>query len=185
MARPLRRFEEKPDREMAARLAVQPGIAWNAGIFLWQRSAIRASLRDFAPDVFEAVDAAHAAGRLQEAYPAIRSISIDYAVMEPAARAARVVMGAMDVGWSDLGTWTALLGALGAPGSGSVVESGVSFTAEPDDLVVTAARRSWTVRPGNGRATSDVAPVALLRGARDALPIIEALLDRCAVAAGA
>jgi len=93
MARPLRQFEEKPDREMAARLAVQPGIAWNAGIFLWQRGAIRAALRDFAPDVFEAVEAAHAAGRLQEAYPAIRSISIDYAVMEPAARAARVVNG--------------------------------------------------------------------------------------------
>jgi hypothetical protein len=105
--------------------------------------------------------------------------------MEPAARAARVVMGAMDVGWSDLGTWTALLGALGAPGSGSVVESGVSFTAQPGDLVVAAAGRSWTVRPGDGRATSDVAPVALLRGARDALPIIEALLDRCAIATGA
>jgi mannose-1-phosphate guanylyltransferase len=138
--------------------------------------------------VFEAVEAAHAAGRLQEAYPAIRSISIDYAVMEPAARAARIVMGAMDVGWSDLGTWTALLGALGAlgaPGSGSVVESGVSFTAQPGDLVVAAAGRSWTVRPGDGRATSDVAPVALLRGARDALPAIEALLNRCAIAAGA
>ena len=35
MAHPLRRFEEKPDGETAARLAVQPGIAWNAGIFLW------------------------------------------------------------------------------------------------------------------------------------------------------
>jgi mannose-1-phosphate guanylyltransferase len=185
MAHPLRRFEEKPDREMAARLAVQPGIAWNAGVFLWQRGAIRAALRDFAPDVFEAVDAAHAAGRLQEAYPAIRSTSIDYAVMEPAARTGRVVMGAMDVGWSDLGTWTALLGALGAPGSGSVVESGVAFTAEPGDLVVAAAGRSWTVRPGDGLATSGAAPVALLRGAREALPIIEALLDRCAVATGA
>ena len=94
-------------------------------------------------------------------------------------------MGAMDVGWSDLGTWTALLGALGAPGSGSVVESGASFTAEPGDLVVAAAGRSWTVRSGDGRATSDAAPVALLRGARDALPIIEALLDRCAIATGA
>jgi len=185
MAHPLRRFAEKPDREMAARLAMQPGIAWNAGIFLWQRSAIRAALRDFAPDVFEAVDAAHAAGRLQDAYPAIRSTSIDYAVMEPASRAGRVVMGAMDVGWSDLGTWTALLGALGAPGSGSVVESGVAFTAEPGDLVVAAAGRSWTVRPGDGLATSGAAPVALLRGAREALPIIEALLDRCAVATGA
>jgi hypothetical protein len=131
------------------------------------------------------VEVARAAGRLDEAYPAIRSTSIDYAVMEPAARAGIVVMAAMDVGWSDLGTWTALLGELGARGSGSVVESGVSFTAEPGDLVVAAAGPWWTVRPGDGRATSGVAPVALLRGAREALPIIEALLDRCAVATGA
>ncbi len=184
-AHPLRRFEEKPDRESAARLAREPGIAWNAGIFLWQRGAIRTALHDFAPDVLGAVEVARAAGRLDEAYPAIRSTSIDYAVMEPAARAGIVIMAAMDVGWSDLGTWTALRGELGAPGSGSVVESGVSFTAEPGDLVVAAAGRSWTVRPGDGRATSDVAPVALLRGARDALPIIEALLNRCAIATGA
>ena len=93
-------------------------------------------------------------------------------------------MGAMDLGWSDLGTWTALLDALGALGAGSVVESGVAFTAEPGDLVVAAAGRSWTVRPGQGRATSGAAPVALLRGAREALPTIEALLDRCAGATG-
>ncbi len=185
VAHPLRRFEEKPDREMAARLSGQPGVAWNAGIFLWQRGAVRAALRTFVPDVFDAVDAAHATGTLREAYPAIRSTSIDYAVMEPAARAGRVVMGAMDVGWSDLGTWTALLGALGAPGSGSVVESGVPYTAEPGDLVVAAAGRSWTVRPGDGRATSSATPLALLRGAREGLPIIEALLDRCAAATGA
>ena len=45
--------------------------------------------------------------------------------------------------------------------------------------------RAEAVRPGDGLATSDAAPVALLRGAREALPIIEALLDRCAVATGA
>ncbi len=184
-AHPLSRFEEKPDRESAARLAREPGIAWNAGIFLWQRGAIRAALNDFAPDVLGAVELAYTAGRLDAAYPAVRSTSIDYAVMEQAARAGIVVMAAMDVGWSDLGTWTALLGALGAPGSGSVVEPGVSFTAEPGDLVVAAAGRSWTVRHGDGRATSCAAPVAVLRGAREALPIIEALLDRCAVASGA
>jgi len=179
-AYPLLRFQEKPDRETAARLAEQPGVAWNAGIFLWQRGAIRMALREFAPDILEAVHDAHATGRLDEAYPTIRSTSIDYAVMEPAARAGIVVMGVMDVGWSDLGTWTALLGELGAPGTGAVVEAGVPFTAEPGDLVVAAAGARWAVRSGDGRATASDAPVALLRGARPALPIVEDLLDRCA-----
>ncbi len=38
-------------------------------------------------------------------------------------RAGRVVMGAMDVGWSDLGSWTALLAALGGVGDGRVVQA--------------------------------------------------------------
>ena len=39
--------------------------------------------------------------RYEKAYDGIRPISIDHAVMEAAARDGRVVMAAMDVGWSD------------------------------------------------------------------------------------
>jgi mannose-1-phosphate guanylyltransferase len=184
-AYPVLRFQEKPDRETAARLADQPGVAWNAGIFLWRRGAIRAALREFAPDIIEPIDAARSVGRLDEVYPTIRATSIDYAVMEPAASAGIVVMGAMDVGWSDLGTWTALLGELGVPGSGEVVEPGSPFTAQPDDLVVSAQDARWVVRPGDGRTTARNAPVAFLRGAGPGLPIIESLVDRCAGATGA
>ena len=88
LARPLRRCEEKPDREMAARLAVQPGIAWNAGIFLWQRGAIRAALRDFAPDVLEAVDAAHAVGALV----VVDNTFLSPALQSPLALGADIVM---------------------------------------------------------------------------------------------
>ncbi len=81
----------------------QPGVAWNAGMFLWQRGAIRAALERFAPDILVTVEAGLVGDRLAEAYDAVRATSIDYAVMEPAARAGLVAMGAMDVGWSDLG----------------------------------------------------------------------------------
>ena len=64
-------------------------------------------------------------GDLAAAYATIAPRSIDYAVMEPAAAAGSVVMAAMDVGWTDVGTWTVLLEVLGAPGiDGSVVEAG-------------------------------------------------------------
>jgi mannose-1-phosphate guanylyltransferase len=184
-AYPLLRFQEKPDHETAVQLTGQRGVAWNAGIFLWQRRAIHDAFRAFAPDVLAEVEAAHAAGRLAQAYPGIRPISIDYAVMEPAARAGIVVMGAMDVGWSDLGTWTALLRELGAPGAGSVVEAGTPFVAGPDDLVVAARGARCVARRGDGRDTTGDAPVALLRGASPGLRTVEDLLDRCARAAGA
>ena len=38
---PLSGFEEKPNLERAGQLYSQLGVAWNAGIFLWQRRAIR------------------------------------------------------------------------------------------------------------------------------------------------
>ena len=46
--------------------------------------------------------------------------------MEGAAQSGQVVMASMDVGWSDLGSWTALLAALGARGTGAVVQAGES-----------------------------------------------------------
>ncbi len=179
-AHPLRRFEEKPDAARAAELRAIPGVAWNAGIFLWRRCAIREALRAFAPDIWAAVADAVAIGNLPEAYPAVRSTSIDYAVMEPAAAAGRVVMGSLDVGWSDLGTWTALLAALGAPGTGFVVEPGTTVATGPDDLVVAlvGGRPAATLTP-LASMTPD-APVAILRGARAGLQIVTALLDRCA-----
>ncbi|HVQ22478.1 MAG TPA: mannose-1-phosphate guanylyltransferase, partial [Candidatus Saccharimonadia bacterium] len=107
-AYPLLRFQEKPDHETAQRLLTMPGVAWNAGMFLWRREVILEALASYAPDILEPIATAVAAGTLVEAYPAIRSTSIDYAVMEPASLAGQVVMGAMDIGWSDLGSWDAL-----------------------------------------------------------------------------
>jgi mannose-1-phosphate guanylyltransferase len=178
--RPLLRFEEKPAVERAAALLATPGSAWNAGIFLWRRRAIRDALARYAPDVLEAVERAHAAGSLDAVYPTIRSTSIDYAVMEPAAAAGRVLMGRLEAGWSDLGTWTALLTALGAPGTGGVVEAGQEVVGGPEDLVIETAGGHCTARAGDGGSMVAMTPVAVLRGARAGLGIVEALLDRCA-----
>ena len=43
-AYPLKGFEEKPNPARAEELVRQPGVAWNAGMFLWRRRAIRAAL---------------------------------------------------------------------------------------------------------------------------------------------
>jgi hypothetical protein len=83
---------------------------------------------------------------LANAYDRITPISIDRAVMESAAADHQVVMGAMDVGWSDLGSWSALLAALAGGDAGGahgrVVQTGETITVGADDLVV---------RPVDGR----------------------------------
>ncbi len=178
----LKAFQEKPTREHAELLLKQPGVAWNAGMFMWRRRAIRSALEAFAPAVFEQVALAFGAGTLDEAYATVESISIDYAVMEPAAAAGKVVMGSMDVGWNDLGSWTSLLGELGLPG----IEASIAKPDEPlesadDDLLIWRPEpRRLTSTPGaNARMVGSNRPVAVLRGAGPHRSQIDALLERC------
>jgi mannose-1-phosphate guanylyltransferase/mannose-6-phosphate isomerase len=181
---PLLAFEEKPRPARAEALQRTPGVAWNAGMFLWRRRAIRAALERYAPDVVERVATGLARDDLAAAYAAIDGRSIDYAVMEPAAAAGTVAMAALDAGWTDVGTWPALLDVLGAPGiEGGVVEAGEPIEATADDLLVE--------RSGDGRLVIGVGaggtirarqPTAVLRGACVARPIVERLLDRCPAA---
>lgn len=178
-AYPLAAFEEKPTAERARDLCAQPGVAWNAGMFLWRRRAILEALGRFAPDVAAGVRSG-LAGDLDAAYAAIPARSIDYAVMEPAAAAGGVVMAAMDVGWSDVGTWPALLEVLGAEGiEGGVVEAGAQATAARGDLMVERSDGRLVVRDAAPGPVRPGAPIALLRRAASARPVVEALLARC------
>jgi mannose-1-phosphate guanylyltransferase len=178
-AYPLRAFEEKPDAARAVVLGTTPGVAWNAGMFLWRRGAIREAFRELAPDVFDPIADGWADGRLAEGYAAARAVSIDYAVMEPAAEARRVVMASMEVGWSDLGSWTVLLAALGGVGVGRVIQPGEAAEAGPDDLVVERVDGRLVLTDGP-RGILAGTPVALLAGARPARDIVVQLLDRAA-----
>lgn len=184
-AHPLLAFEEKPTPERAEALRAQSGTAWNAGMFLWRRRAIRSALDRHAPDVLAGVARGLASGDLAAAYASTPARSIDYAVMEPAAAAGSVVMAAMDVGWTDVGTWPALLEVLGARGvSGGVIEPGKVTETSGDDLLVERGAGGLEVRAASGGTITAGRPVALLRGARSAEPLVRALLDRCAAAEG-
>ena len=178
-AYPLQAFEEKPDPGRAAELSATRSVAWNAGMFLWRRRAIRAAFEAFAPEVFGPIAAGRASGRLEAGYAAARAVSIDYAIMEPAAADHRVVMASMDVGWSDLGSWTVLLEALGGVGTGRVVKPGEAAEAGAADLVVERVDGKLVLTEGP-RGILGPTPVALLEGARPARDIVGQLLDRAA-----
>jgi mannose-1-phosphate guanylyltransferase len=181
-AYPLTRFEEKPKLARAEELAKQEGVAWNAGIFLWRRRAILAALGRYTGLIQSLGSMMSTPSMLDRAYEAIqRPVSIDYAVMEGAAQSGQVVMGSMDVGWSDLGSWSALLAALGARGSGSVVQAGESVEVEHDDLIVRriGGRLGVIAPPERGRMTA-MQPIAVLRGTAPDRALIERLLERCA-----
>jgi mannose-1-phosphate guanylyltransferase len=166
----LAQFREKPDADAAEELFRRGGgIAWNAGMFLWQRGAILDALRSHTglPMGSE--------GQLRNGYPSLTTRSIDYEVMEPAAAAGRVVMASMDVGWTDIGGWTVLLERIGAGGSGRVVEAGESVVLGAGDLLV--RRRAGRLVADTGPGTIAVhAPSAHLVGADHR--VVRDLLDR-------
>jgi mannose-1-phosphate guanylyltransferase len=181
-AYPLVRFEEKPKPARAEELAKQEGVAWNAGIFLWRRRTITAALGRYTGLLQSLGPMAGSPASLERAYEAIqRPVSIDYAVMEGAAQSGQVVMASMDVGWSDLGSWTALLAALGARGSGAVVQAGETVEVERDDLIVRRIgdRLGVIAPPERGRMTA-AQPIAVLRGTGPDRTLVEQLLERCA-----
>ncbi|MEO8437272.1 MAG: sugar phosphate nucleotidyltransferase [Chloroflexota bacterium] len=181
MAYPLTRFEEKPKPARAEELRKQAGVAWNAGIFLWRREAIGRALTKYTGLLQSLGPMVGSPTSLQDAYEAIqRPVSIDYAVMEGAAQSGHVVMASMDVGWSDLGSWSALLTALGARGSGAVVQAGETVEVEHDDLIVrrVGGRLGVIAPPERGRMTA-TQPIAVLRGTSADRALIEGLLERC------
>lgn len=181
-AYPLRAFEEKPAPARARELFESGGVAWNAGMFLWRRRAIRAALERYTSLPMLLEQALGSEMALAAAYDRIQPLSIDHAVMEGAAADHQVVMATLDVGWSDLGGWPALLDALGHPVDGTVVQPGQEVETGEGDLVVERDGEGLAVRPAPAGTLRTEGPVALLRGAAPAQPVVQALLDRCAAA---
>jgi mannose-1-phosphate guanylyltransferase len=176
---PLSGFEEKPDRERANQLYSQLGVAWNAGIFLWQRRAIRDAIDRYTGLITMIGSVVSSESGLHAAYDRLKPISIDHAVMEGAANDHRVVMGSMDVGWSDLGSWTQLIAALGGAGSGRVIPPNEAVSATDGDLVIERIGGRLAVSAGPRDILAQT-PVALLTGAAAAPDPVHALVGRVA-----
>ncbi len=176
---PLTGFEEKPTLDRAGYLYSQKGVAWNAGIFLWQRGAIREAIDRYTGLVTMIGTVAGSESGLKAAYDRLMPVSIDHAVMEGAARDRRVLMGSMAVGWSDLGSWTQLLAAIGGTGAGRVVPPNEPARASEADLVVERQNGRLVVSEGP-RDILAASPVALLQGAAAERAPVDELVARVA-----
>lgn len=105
-------FTEKPDIELAKVFLASGEFFWNSGIFMWKASTIIDAFHACAPDVATVFDGGlDAMGTpaeqefIDREFPGCMSISIDFAVME---KASNVYVQRVNLGWNDLGTWSAL-----------------------------------------------------------------------------
>jgi mannose-1-phosphate guanylyltransferase/mannose-6-phosphate isomerase len=133
-------FVEKPDAGRAAQFLQEGGYYWNSGMFMFSAQAYLAELERLRPEILAACRAALEHGQqdldfLRLSAPhfeACPSDSIDYAVMEHTRHAA--VLEAADIGWSDIGSWSALAEISGADADGNFLKG---------DVLVEGAKNSY------------------------------------------
>lgn len=121
-------FVEKPNAETAARFLSEGCYDWNSGMFMLKASTYLDELRVHHPDIAQqtqlAVERAQKDNdflRLDaESFTASPNVSVDYAVMEKTTRAA-VVVAADDLGWNDIGSWSALADLSGTDEKGNTL----------------------------------------------------------------
>jgi mannose-1-phosphate guanylyltransferase len=139
-------FREKPDKATADRYAESGHYYWNSGMFVWRADTVLNELAIHLPDSYKGLSAiADAWGTsrqeavLNEIYPTLKKISVDYAIMEPASQGkgkAIVAAVEMDVHWLDVGSWTSLAETLKTDEHNNAVDSSMSLFIDSDDNIV-------------------------------------------------
>jgi mannose-1-phosphate guanylyltransferase len=148
----VRRFTEKPALAVAKEYAGSDHYHWNAGMFFWRASTFSENLQRYLPKTYDGLEslAAHIgknsyAKKLGAIYPTLENISVDYAILEPATHEAgkpRVFVIPAEVGWSDIGSWSAVYELLTKQpgqnilaGPGMPLESSGNFLWSPSKFV--------------------------------------------------
>lgn len=137
----LAEFVEKPSLEKAQEYLENGNYMWNSGMFMFKASVFLNELQQTEPEMLEACK--QAMSNFQEDMDFIRvgeeefkkspSKSIDYAVMEKTTNA--VVIPA-DIGWSDVGSWSALWEVKDKDDSGNVCQGDVCLNDVDNSIVV-------------------------------------------------
>ncbi|MCX6168058.1 MAG: mannose-1-phosphate guanylyltransferase [Ignavibacteriales bacterium] len=105
-------FAEKPNIETAQRFLQAGDFLWNSGIFIWRVDTILGEMQKYLPDLFdglekieESVGTSDYEREVVRIYGQLKSISIDYGVME---KSDKVFLTKADFYWNDVGNWEAV-----------------------------------------------------------------------------
>jgi len=125
------RFVEKPPLEVARKYLASNRYLWNSGMFFFTAERILADIKRYMPHLYGALERIGAAigtdayaDVLAEAFSEVRSVSLDYGVMEhatadPDLPPMRVVPA--DFGWNDVGHWAAIADFAESDRDGNIV----------------------------------------------------------------
>lgn len=122
------RFVEKPALEKAREYVASGRFLWNSGIFCFEAGIMLQALEKHCPDILSATTACFQLSRTAEgkdfsqielepeSFAQVPDNSIDYAVME---KSNEVAVIPCNIGWSDIGSWSALGDLTSSDGQGN------------------------------------------------------------------
>jgi mannose-1-phosphate guanylyltransferase len=165
-ARIVKQFKEKPPLATAEEyLRKGPNFyLWNSGMFVWRAATLLDCIGQLEPEIYKGLSAIAKAWEtpdrdaiLAEIYPALKKISIDFAVMEPASRMEKVRVAAipMPLKWMDVGSWPSFAQTCPRDESGNALAAEnyilsetsncLLASSEPDHLITVLGCRDMIV----------------------------------------
>jgi mannose-1-phosphate guanylyltransferase len=174
------RFTEKPKEEMAEQYFASGKHAWNSGMFIMtaatgmgefekQHRAYHDALKAMQP----AIGTQGYAAALAAAWSISPKLSIDYAIMEGARDLAVIPV---DIGWSDIGSWAALMDALPKDAHDNAI-SGDHVNIDTYDTLVRAMPGRVIATIGVARLVVVDTPDALLICSLDRVQDVKKVVD--------
>ena len=175
-------FVEKPDRATAEAYLAAGDYYWNSGMFCFSAKALLAAAAQTAPEVLRAAQACYAASNAgaeplafdRDSFLAQPDISIDYAIMERAAKRA-VVPAKFD--WSDIGSWKSISELDEADARGNRVR-GAAILIDSDDCYVQSDAHRMVAAVGVRDLVIVDSGDAVLVADRDRAQSVRAVVDR-------
>jgi mannose-1-phosphate guanylyltransferase len=139
----VKRFREKPNVELAEQFLANGGFSWNAGMFVWSLPTVIQQLATHSPELAGFISEMRKSSDLDATiaaqFPKLTPISIDYALME---KAARVLNIEATFDWDDVGSWLSVAKYLEVSGDENRTNQPVTEIGSRNNVVFNA-------RPGS------------------------------------
>ena len=136
----LERFVEKPDASTAERYLASGAYLWNSGMFAWRAQTLLDEIARQLPLLAHGLGAIQAAAgtrrasaTIEEVYPTLPKISVDFGIMEHAHRSWTLPVR---FAWSDVGSWAALAEVLPAGTLGNVTRGRTALLNAANNIVI-------------------------------------------------
>ncbi|NQT24831.1 mannose-1-phosphate guanylyltransferase [candidate division KSB1 bacterium] len=136
-------FAEKPNLETAKRFLESGDFLWNSGIFIFRVDVFFDTIEEYLPDLYDGlmeikkyIDRPNYSEVLNRVYHQIKSVSLDYGIME---KSNNVYTVRGKFYWNDLGSWEQVYDISNKDKNKNVV-SGDAILVDVNDSYITASK---------------------------------------------